>query len=236
MPPVPPVFWTQAGSNDDWITPRYGSIMGVIHGTLTYNPAVWGNATYNNNVANFISYAAWKSTWFNGGNFTIELKFKPSFGLTNGIPSDSTYHCLFNFIAGNGQLFQILVDQSGGFIIQPNNSIQYGFTTGMNWTAGVSLDLEIVIGVSGIGGGSETIQIYKDGVKIASSTASFSCPQSGDGEADFLIYGHGTPGYFPMKIDLDDFRVYNYIKTDFTDRSKEDPWAPSARILPPIFN
>lgn len=128
---------------------------------------------------------------------------------------------------GTGGLMQLVWDDGtpyGG----PNNSIDVCVGT-LNMSIGTFTaeigrlyHIAMVWDVNGIGGSSDTVRIYIDGILHASTTQSYN-PIPGNGVGNIGRIQNTTPGWGDCfgKLTFDNLKIWNYPKTDFSDRFTE---------------
>jgi hypothetical protein len=98
------------------------------------------------------------------------------------------------------------------------NAVSYGprfaATPGTPFHAAMAWDID------GIDGSSDTIRVFRDGVLITKTSSKWN--PSGDPRPDFVL-SNNPDGEGYDKYVIDNLVLYDYAKTDFSDRFNEDP-------------
>jgi Tol biopolymer transport system component len=110
----------------------------------------------------------------------------------------------------------------GGISVStPNEPQQYVAEVGVPFHVAMAWDID------GIDGTSDTIRVYRNGVLVGSTTDLWD--PSATAEHDIIMgYGPDAGGY--DKFISDNLIIWNYAKTDFSDRFGENPGTPGGTI------
>ena len=210
-----PILWNKLGSIAQVTTSEIGS-GGNIVGSIGFEPSKYDDGFIAKAPLNGITFPIEIQDQIRDRG-TIELWFTPKY--SNPIPYVAGYFMLFagdiQFWWGDG------VSGGGGLVVQ----LYFGnpsWPTAEEPTPWIATPyqnyhLAAVWDKSGIDGSSDTIRIYRDGVIVANAaTAAWG--------TDPAIYnspiGIGADAQYDRYI-IDNMKIYDYAKTDFSDRFVE---------------
>jgi concanavalin A-like lectin/glucanase superfamily protein len=88
--------------------------------------------------------------------------------------------------------------------------------------------IALVWDVNGIDGTNDTVRVYMDGTLLGASTESYD-PIAGNGIGNIGRIQNKTPGWEDCfgKLTFDNLKIWNYAKTDFSDRFYVDGSSPT---------
>jgi hypothetical protein len=105
--------------------------------------------------------------------------------------------------------------------LTPEEPVQFVAEVGEPFHVAMAWDID------GINGTSDTIRVYRNGVMVGSTTSLWD--PTATAEHDIIMgYGPDAGGY--DKFISDNLIIWNYAKTDFSDRFGESPAAPGGTI------
>jgi hypothetical protein len=202
----PPVYYNRAGSDGDWAIPVIG-LASTKSGTPTYEAVKFGNGTRIGSA----DYHTVSDIAIGSTAYTLEFWTKP-------VADQATNSYIFHWVTGagkisyetqqySGQLRIGQVDSGGGY------DVLYYFTP--TWTAGEVWHCAMVFN-SGAGAGNRC-KLYKNGVEISAD----STPQDNtwsDSNLTLLPKDNYSGG---NTWAIDNIKIYDYAKTDFSDRFNE---------------
>ena len=227
------VLWNKLGSDDEILHSEVGE-NGVIVGTShAYEPAQHGNGyvrkAYGQNYVKFPSSIMDDLTH----RGTVELWINPKvpqpvpyqygvFGLLGapyghgGVPEVANVRLHWgDGVTGRGILGGVTFEPNFADYVQtPWEPTQYVATPFEPFHTAICWD------IAGIDGTDDKVRVYRDGQVVGSHTASWNP----DGTERYdLILGYGADlGGFDKYI-VDNIVIWNYAKTDFSDRFCESP-------------
>ncbi len=192
---------SEIGQNGTWV------------GTETYHAARFDNGSFNNNIANYITFP---DTDFTPNKFIFEMVIKPEgWSITNGIRSDGVDHGLFSWHASalNRILFYF---GPGGltFIVQGGAQRNHFCThADLDISDDELVNINVVYDRLGIDGGPDIVQMNFKGNQVYNSVANTGLI-SGSSLIRLLIRnsGVGAPNT-PLKGTGDNVKIYNKTTT-----------------------
>jgi len=102
----------------------------------------------------------------------------------------------------------------GSLARTPDEPTQFVATPLEPFHAAISWD------IAGIDGTSDTVRVYRDGAVVGSTTTLWN---SSELERYDIILGYGPDGGGYDKFIVDNIEIWDYAKTDFSDRFRESP-------------
>lgn len=234
--PSPPevLLWNKLGSPDEVLHSEIGPDGAIVGNDFAFEPAQFGNSYVRKAPgANYVTFpAALLDDLTERG--TLELWINPKvpnpvpyqygiFGLV-GAPYGWAYgalpqHHQYNIwllwgdgVSGQGLLGGVRFD--GQMAETPAEAAQFVATPGVPFHAALSWDID------GIAGTADTVRAYRDGQLIGSATNTWN--PAGTERYD-LTMGFGPDGQGYDKFIVDNLVIWNYAKTDFSDRFNEAP-------------
>jgi len=218
--PKPPVLFNRLGSTAQTTTSVLGA-SGTEAASTSYTAAEFGNGQSATGVNKYISFPA--TTAYTGNAGCIECWLAPSgWSLTNGLRSSGIGWSWSIFVDGSNYMDMIF--NSTGFQLRMSSGGSQGGMTGyaghadVDVSDGVMFHWAAVWNTTGIDGGSDTQRIYFNNGLVRSSTASLTAPV-GSGTLYLGDYGNSLGN--PFGGIIDNFKIYNYDKIDFSDRFNE---------------
>lgn len=214
-----PRIWNRLGSNIQVQNSVLG-IDGAWTGTPTYNAGKFGNGSYSNSNSNYITLP---DTSFSPNQFTFDFWFKTDYNVTNGVPSDASRHALVTYYLSNSARVAIEFSSATGFYVSyiGTSPINYITTTGLTFSSGVIQHFGIVYDSNQIAGSADYFRLYWNGSLLNNSTSSGGTMASGGNIHALIMFFSGAPFTNPMDGLIDNLKIYDYVKTDFTDRFNE---------------
>jgi len=226
------VLWNKLGSDYEVLHSQVGENGKIIGTDYAYEPAMHGNGYVRKNTgSNFIQFPG--SVLHNlNQRGTIELWITPKaqhpepykygvFALVGHpvtgptAPNNRGNVYLFwgDGVTGNGLYGAVRFDSAHA--VTPSETTQFVATVGMPFHAAIVWDID------GIDGTADKVRVYRDGVVVGSTTASWN-PNGTDLEEEFRL-GTGPDAQGYDKFISDNIMVWNYAKTDFSGRFDEAP-------------
>lgn len=219
------LLWNKLGSDYEVAHSEIGPA-GVWGGQPMYAPGKFGNAMLHQSAAQ--NYARFNSVLSKEDVFTIEFWLKTAYNVPDGIPGDGLYNLNPYYII-SGDDHNTGFAGTVGWKMQFNASVYKGwppYSSLYRWNTFWQADEwhHIAVVYDSAAGQGQYIKYYFDGVlkPMASAVAdnSWQIEQAMD-----LILGCFTqPDSAPIGADaaIDNVKIYNYAKTDFSDRFTED--------------
>lgn len=213
------VLWNKLGSINEIGKSEIGP-NGKAVGPIDFGLVKFGNGVIPKD-GNFESGVDFPSSIFNPESGTIEFWMKPFFA-----PKAFDYG-VYGFI--NNAYINSSWRQPIAWFWHNPNSIQVDFRFGRETGVALSFDdfnpelnnpvhMALVWDRNGVEGTDETIRIYVDGIKRASST---SKNWGTDNSGESRIASGIDRNFSQNRFALDNIKVYKYPKTDFSDRENE---------------
>ena len=206
-----PIFWSRLESDADIAKNPFGPSCTRTSGA--YASAIFGNgfnSSANLHVVDMDSGVVMVrkgciETWFIPGIDSSAVGTEAALFAELGLSSN--YFCL-RFV----QATSIWQARSG--ILAGNNWCESSIDT---YTAGDKIHMAMVWDYDGIGGGSDTMRIYKNGVEIGNSTLSVT-ERTG---STIMRLGSDYGGVREADGIIDNLKIWDYAKIDFSDRYRE---------------
>jgi hypothetical protein len=233
--PLGLVLWNKLGSNDEVLNSGYGPDLEFYTGggsspdgiaNRKYVPGVFGNGvtidagTYSSQqrIRNIVLKNL--SSYIDPNKGTIEVWYKQ-----NELPVayDHNPYRIFDGSYGldSGIGFEVYLTELR-FSLLFGGPYRYITYDANNLSNNQWIHLAAVWDRSGIDGTSETMRIYIDGNKVASSTYT----DWGTTVGNWADIGGGNDQNIADKFAIDNLKIWNYAKTDFSDRFEEGDTTP----------
>lgn len=233
-----PIIWTKLGSTSEIDSPEAGSLI-TRSGFADFRACKFGNGASGTASGNYVKYstAGMDAT---KGCMECWIKFNTQ-DVTNGIYSPScppTARSAFGIgggSSGNSLQFNIYTTgyESYGHAVYVDGSFRIQ-ATNVNKTKDNAYHVAVVWDNNGIGGSGDKLRLYVDGIQKAASATKggpssiSSCVMVGN-----LIWSQIYSFYSPSGYEcaLDNFKAWDYAKTDFSDRFAEGGGGASVKLL-----
>lgn len=224
------IFWNKLDSQYDVLNCEVGP-GGNVTGALAFSPAQFGRGATNADVG---SYLAIENTVFNPGCGTIEFWFKTDFDVSNGCSQDGglqkwwvtqsaytetgDYCYFFVFFDDAGHSGRLGIGMAGqdnqGVFIYP----YFYSNNGFDWKAGELHHFAISYDRAGFDSG-KTLAVFLDGKELVSSSADWGVYNKGTVP---LVLNNNIAQMRESHTVLDNIKIWNYAKNNFSDRFTED--------------
>lgn len=221
--PKPPVQLCRLGSTNQVTVPVIGSA-GTEGASVTYTTGYFGNGMNSNGNNKHVTFPN-TADQYTGSAGAYEMWIKPvGWSITNGQASAGN-HFLYQIVGDANNFVEFDITTSGLLLRYYTSGTFYGF--GASQITPASFDLAdgvwghvaVVWNTAGINGGSNTIEFCFNGSVAASTTNALSIAS---GMATFYLGVYGlSPGLLYWDGVIDNFKIYDYDKTDFSDRGNE---------------
>jgi hypothetical protein len=218
------VLWNRLGSESEVLNSEFGedgSLLGTAH---AYEPGKYGNGYVRKDVNSYIKFP--KSVLQDlRSRGTVELWVNPK--VTNPVAFSYGAFMIIGYGIDNANAHVFIrwgdgttgkginggVNFAGSIVSTPNEASQFV------GTIGVPFHLAVVWDVLGIDGTNQTVRMYRDGVMIGSNTTTWDDQATTDYDYFWLGTSPDAGGY--DKFITDNIKVWNYAKTNFSDRYHE---------------
>ena len=211
---------------------------GTVIGPVTYVPAQFDNGARIDANGEALDFIDSYDRLF-GARGCAEFWTKTDWNCTNGLSGDgATHKYLYGHqVTGGGDQNAEMNIQGGGVLwgFRHNGVWAYGAlgpVAGMTWLAGTLVHIAFVWDQTGIGGSANTYRIYFNGAQIHSSNNAFTPPAFSPGPTVAIGNDQDQGRIHPIDAVVDNFKIWDYAKTDFSDRFTEG-FAPSGPTLDP---
>jgi hypothetical protein len=226
------VLWNKLGSDSEVLNSEIGPGGTIVGTQYAYEPAEYDNgyvrkATGNNyvqfpaSVIHNLSYRGTIDLWINP-KVPHPVAFQyGAFGLVNPLVSGPTvpnnrgnvYLYWGDTVTGTGLYGGVRFDEA--WAETPSEPSQFVAAVGVPFHAAIAWDID------GIDGTSDTVRVYRDGVAVGSTTDLWN-PNGTQLEDRFWI-GTGPDAQGFDKYIADNIVVWDFAKTDFSHRFRENP-------------
>ncbi|MFC1517987.1 LamG-like jellyroll fold domain-containing protein, partial [Candidatus Margulisiibacteriota bacterium] len=217
------VFWNKLGSDNEVGNSEVG-VDGVWTGSANYSAVKYNDGAYSSANTKYVLFNDFNTAEANDlEKFAIEFWFKTDYAVSNGQAQDGNYHFLWDFYMDASNRYQIGISSSAGEGIYMQRALEgyYACTSPTaSWSADTVHHFAVVVDKDGIDGGAEKTRFYLDGEKIYSNGSYFSGLTATSDLAVLINYNGGVTAY-PLNGAMDNFKVWNYAKTDYSDRFGE---------------
>ena len=165
----------------------------------------------------------------------VEFWIKTDYNVANGLPADAAHHMLVVYNpAGSAQFWCYINSDNGiGMLRDPDTGSGDRvtvFDTTSDWTAGDLVHLAFVWDAAAGFDESKTMAVYVNGVQTASTTTALGTFTD---TTDDVYVGEQDSQINPMDSIMDNIKIHDTTKTDFTDRDYEDGVIPSVAFMTP---
>jgi len=227
------VLWNKMSSISDIQNSGVGP-GGIIVGTVTFEPCKFGNGVRSDAETNG-GYVTFESLGLQNKG-CIELWIKPTVSSSTGTGIDS----LFGLYYGNYDRIMLILNYT---LYNPSSVWYYISSTGqtaidikypMTWNAGELIHLALSWDNDKIDGTNRAI-LYVNGVPVSYSTGNITLADKLAYNGALCLYWDGVHKDYHSEQTLVDLKVYDYAKTDFSDRFYEDfeTDPPTVEVLTP---
>ena len=229
------IFWNKLGSDFEVQNSEVGPD-GTSYGAPAYGAAQFGNGIHCDNNGEYSEFIFNPATPYSLERGTVEFWIKTDFAVVNGVPQTPVGKALFYINTNQNTNYRRMY-----MCIHPTYKIlaQFGQVSGANqvtatdntsdWNAGDLVHIAVAWDKDTFDGG-KTIAIYINGNQTASTTVPL--PVGIPVNFDLLCAGNIVLGaQRPSQSIMDNFKIYNYAKTDFSDRFTE-----GTNAAPPATN
>lgn len=218
------VLWNKLGSNDEVTDSEIGENGSLIGTGYAFETGKYGNGYIRKNVD---SYVMFPKSVLQGlrSHGTVELWVNPkvtqpqaysygSFMIVGYRINELDAHVFIRWGDGvTGVGINGGVNFDGTVVATPDEFTPFVATVDTPFHLALCWDVE------GIDGSDQTVRIYRDGVLIGSNSSTWNEEATTDYD-DFKL-GTGPDGKGYDKYIVDNLKVWNYAKTDFSDRFHE---------------
>lgn len=214
------ILWNKLGSVMEVSNSAIGSD-GSLLGTPSFPAAQHGNGLYNSSID---TRAVFPETVLDGlREGCVEFWIKADVS-RNLLPSGSYYLDSYDSTKNSG--IQVLITAGGtqviGYILQQNNNTitVTDVSNKVNWNAGDKIHIACVFDADGINGTGNTFALYINGTLVNATPGVIQNNQVRSG----LVYVNNHRvgrNDLSSKDTIDNLKVWNYAKTDFSDRFTE---------------
>lgn len=223
--PKPPIFWDRMeGSTTKEVI---NNIAPTTHGTVDYTTGYFGNGVRCDSNGEGIDYNGWASNFnsFIDSAFTIEFYVQTTYNVINGTHDigDGSVRYFFWASVNTSNFIQLQISAAHmGFFGRYNGTNRFLVSTdaSLDWSAGDWVHLACVADASGIDGGANTMQLYFNGSQVGSLSTGLGTTSGTYAE---WIIGTVTGYAANSHVNgiIDNLKIYDYAKTDFSDRYRE---------------
>lgn len=230
--PSGPVLWNKLGSDSEVLNSEVGPDGTIVGSPYTYEPAKYGNGyvrkaggencvQFPGSVLHTLNHRGTIELWVNPkvshpvpyqyGFFA--LVGQPVSGPTVPENRGNMYLYWGDGVTGTGLYGGVRFDDS--LAETPSEPTQFVATVGVPFHAAICWD------INGIDSTDEKVRVYRDGVVVGSTTTPWN-PGGTDLEDNFKL-GMNPDAQGFDKFISDNIIVWNYAKTNFSDRFNETP-------------
>lgn len=212
----PPIWFCRLGSDTDLAQPVIGSAASWT-GTSTYSACKFGNGSYSNNNANYITATA---PTFTPNAFAVRMTVNTDFSVTNGVASDAANHTVFNWYNSANDRFILVVGTASTYIYFVVGGVTQwdNWTTNVTWSASTNTDLLWVYDRAGIGGGANTKQLFINGTSVATAANQPNAFAVSSATMYILQVQAASQAWDGI---CDNLQLYDYAMTDVNIRHAE---------------
>jgi hypothetical protein len=203
---------------------------GRVDNTVTHQAAVFGNGAYCGTARrNRIVFDSGADILPHSGRYTISFWANFNFSMTNGVASSGT-QLMFGLLEDGGVKntwdfvsFQTTYSYWSTTVNGSTTQTRLDSPTGLTFSSGTWYHIAFVCDKDGIDGGSDVQRIYLDNSILWNSTAALSYDAT-DTIKTFVFGSYddtSTSTSAGSNTYLDNMSLYDYAKTDFSDRFNE---------------
>lgn len=201
------LLWNKLGSEEEVENSEIGAD-GSINGTPQFVPGKFDNGLYTSTY-NWINFT---SPNINHANGCLECWIVPKSDWNVG------YHYLFHGVGTTGyaSIFCWIYD---GVLNWSANDSGAGYSAVVTWVPDWTVDTPAHIAfVWDVNNAAERVSLYRDGEKVGEVTSNESWTLK---ETSYLSVGAHCTGVEPANLVIDNIKIWNYPKIDFSDRFEE---------------
>lgn len=187
-------------------------------GSPTFEACKFGNGCKSSSNSNYNTFTITAASINNALKYTIEFWGIPLWNCTNGGSADGAYHNAVGLLSDSGKFVDFYYYQSDAFYYDAGTFFWRNADSGQTWTSGDVVHYAYVVDSSGIAGSSDKARCYINGALAGAST---TIALTSIGGTNVTLYVTNSRGAGTWKGTVDNIKVYNYAKTDFSDRFNE---------------
>jgi hypothetical protein len=214
--PKPPTLFLRCGSDTQFTQPVIGSALTETGDASSYAAGYFGNGVKG------VNNAAWQfipSAYFDDAQGRVGMWWKPDAGF------DGADGMLFDTYPNSAGKAFIYIQMRGAasnamrwYHSVQGGAVRFSYDRAEgNFAAGTWYHIAYVWDRTGIDGGADTARAYVNGVEVADDNNAWADTDFGGGLTG-SIANAWTPAVWADLIGtLDNFKVYDYANTDFTD-------------------
>ncbi len=216
------ILWNKLGSQTEVENSVTGP-NGIISGTILFQPCMFDNGAYNNTADSYITF---DGSFFTPNCFTFECWFKTDFDVVNGVAQDGKNHTLFGWYYDrtHNMTFYFKHETDEGLCFNLHNGYKYyhyfATSSDITFNAGTIHHIALVYDRNGISGGNDIVRMYLDGNLEYNSTTLYP-EETNTGGIFYIGVARDVSIAYPFSGTIDNIKIYNYAKTDFSDRYTE---------------
>jgi len=219
------VLWNKLGSENEVLNSEVGENGILVGNGHNYEPAKFGNGYVRTDINSYVKFPA-SVLEARREKGTIEFWVVPK------VSKPRPFHYGAFMLVGYG----INCSNALAFVRWGDGVTGRGISGGVNFdgtihktpdeaqqfeaTVGVPFHIALVWDVNGIDGTSETIRLYRDGVVIGTSSDTWNA--NATNSYDHFFIGTGPDDEAFNKYIMDNIKVWDYAKTDFSDINDEN--------------
>jgi len=215
-------YWSKLEDDGDITTPEVGPA-GTKDGSPTYVACKFNNGIYVDVDAEGYHFPNNPTVITGATKGTVEFWIKPDFDLVNGIPATARHHMFVEYNpAGSAWLLFYIHGGEGIRIYRADDSnvAVDAVDSTTDWTAGDLVHLAFVWDAAAGFDSTKTLAVYVNGVQTASSTTALGTFT--DDTSDIHVGWWPTVADKEMDSALDNLKIHDVAKTDFSDKDTED--------------
>ena len=237
------VLWNKLGSEAEVTHSEFGPNGNIVGSSYAFEPAQFGDGyvrkatgdnyvSFPSSVMDEITYRGTIAIWVTPKVSQPQPYSYGIFGLIGDpygwafLPSNPGSNISLSWgdgVSGLGLQGSVRFDSTAAST--PPEPAQFVATPGVPFHAAISWD------INGIDGTADTIRVYRDG-KIVGSTTNAWNPKGAERHLLILGYGPDSGGF--NKFITDNIVIWNYAKTDFSDRFSENPGISCEGVVPKL--
>ncbi len=224
-----PIYYSRCEADDSFLNPVIGDVLTKL-GTPTYSAAKFDNGVDGVDGAQWFkkpyltladnSKGCFEFWWKPGANFATVPGWLFSWDTT---PSTNGYPAVHFTNHTSGPRFWC-ANRGGISVLSYNHpNVNYGVGTLVHHA--MSFD------VNGIDGGAKTCIAFVNGIEVASSTTAYTPTTAHATRQDIAINGIGVAPTLEGQGVVDNVKIYDFAKTDFSNIEAERDTLNDANIL-----
>ncbi len=211
------ILWNKLGTEDEILHSEIGESLSWT-GSEEYQDCQYNMGSYSNDNSNYITFPG---TGFTPNAFTVEFWLKTDWDCVSGTAQETGYYSYFQWYYDNDNRIMAQIDHTGCYLNIRGEGVhnyQYWTPSQLNWQAGDIVHLAWVYNRDGIDGTTDTKRLYFNGNVVASTTEQPEAFSVSGGM--FYLLQHQDLSR-TLKGTVDNLKIYDYAKTDFSDRFNE---------------